>query len=156
MKYHPSEQMLNELSGGMAKLYAELFSNESFDLIIPIPATTSSLRSRLFHVTEFLAKKIKQKNGLKTKIESRALRFKNSKRTPQASLTRRQRLINAKNCFEANKELVEGKNILLIEDVITTGATVNSALQELFKKNAKSVSIYCLAKSKERRLISFS
>ena len=151
MKYNPSESILKHFANCFNQGFIECFNSSeinNFDLIVPVPTSHESLKSRCFHVTDYLARKIIRSNVLRAKISSRALKLKNKNRKPQASLTKKQRIINARNCFVVQKDIVADKNILLIEDVITTGATINSAINELLKNGAKSVSVYCLARTK--------
>ena len=57
-----------------------------------------------------------------------------------------ERMKNIKNSFGVNsKERIQGRNIILIDDVWTTGATINEARQELLKAGAKNVIAYTIA-----------
>lgn len=62
---------------------------------------------------------------------------------PQTKLGLHQRADNVSGVFKANRKLVEGLNILLIDDVITSGATANACAQAL--KSAGANNIYVLA-----------
>lgn len=57
----------------------------------------------------------------------------------QKSLTRRERENNLKGCFAARKSEVEGRTFLVVDDVMTTGATADEAAATLKKKGAKAV-----------------
>ena len=68
--------------------------------------------------------------------------------TQQKKLKREQRYENARNMFEAvNKEDIIGKNILLVDDVATTGSTLESAAAELLKAGAAHVCAAVFAKT---------
>jgi predicted amidophosphoribosyltransferase len=56
-----------------------------------------------------------------------------------------EREINVRGVFEPERHLIEGRDLLLIDDVRTTGATLNAAADVLLSAGAKSVSAYCLA-----------
>ena len=57
----------------------------------------------------------------------------------QKTLTSQERRANVKGCFSAEKSIVEGKKVLLIDDVMTTGATIEEACRQLRKKGASAV-----------------
>ena len=59
-----------------------------------------------------------------------------------------ERLENLKGAFAAtDKRLIEGKNLILLDDVITTGATLNEAKRILKECNVRKIKILTLAKS---------
>lgn len=69
--------------------------------------------------------------------------------TQQKELTYEQRFENARNMFEiVNKEYIEGKNILLVDDLSTTGATLGAAAEQLRKAGAAHVSAAVFAKTR--------
>jgi len=59
--------------------------------------------------------------------------------------TRAQRLVNVKNAFQANEQLVKGKNIIVIDDVTTTGATIREAVRALRASGARHVMAFTVA-----------
>jgi len=65
---------------------------------------------------------------------------------PQTDVTGKERLKNVKNAFKVSS-IVEGLNLLLVDDVITTGATVRECAKALIKAGAKSVTVVALARS---------
>jgi predicted amidophosphoribosyltransferase len=68
----------------------------------------------------------------------------------QGHLTRIQRRANVRGAFSINaryKKLIEGKKILLIDDVITTGATIESCCQRLNNAGASEVRVLTLARA---------
>lgn len=67
---------------------------------------------------------------------------------PQFNLDRAKRLINEKGAYAAGR--VNGMSILLIDDIYTTGSTVNEASSALKVKGAKSVSVLTLARAVEK------
>lgn len=111
-------------------------------LLIPIPMTKKRLRERGFHHTEFLCKSIKK--FLPENFEIRTDILEKIKNTPnQSSLENRMdRLENLKNCFKANS-LVKDQSVILVDDVITTGATMNEAKRVLLEAGVKEV--FCVA-----------
>ena len=67
---------------------------------------------------------------------------------PQTALGRDQRADNIKDAFDLTRpEVIHGRNILLIDDVYTTGATVNECGRLLLKNGARKVDILTLARA---------
>lgn len=144
LKYY-HKPYLEILFPDIIKDYAKWIKDYQFDYIIPIPLHPKRLRERGYNQAELLAKylskayKIKfYKNNLKRKKET----------LPQVGLNEKERLRNVKNSFIVkHKERVKDKNILLIDDVYTTGATVNECSKELKESGAKKVVVLTLARS---------
>lgn len=128
-------------------LYSRLQKDlEDIDLIIAVPLHKKRLQKRKFNQAIFLAKEI-SKYSKKELSYDFLLRVKHTK--TQVELRQKQREINLKNAFEINKkylDLVKGKNILLIDDVMTTGTTLESCAKILKKAGAKNVTCLTIAK----------
>lgn len=106
-------------------------------VIIPIPLHKSRERQRGFNQSKLLAKYISNYFNLPL-IES-IERIKKTK--PQAQIKNKEkRLKNISNCFKIkNPEYVKGKNVILVDDVFTTGDTINEAIKILKENNAKNI-----------------
>jgi ComF family protein len=114
------------------------------DMIVPIPLHVRRLRSRGFNQAQLLAHQLGAALGIG--VNDLVLwRERNTK--PQVDLSPIDRKKNVQKAFEAKPGSVKGINILLIDDVFTTGATMNSAADALLEAGAKSVSAYCLARA---------
>jgi len=115
---------------------------KEYDLLLPLPLSQERERERGFNQSllllwGFLEKPFfSMKNPLK--------RVRNTK--PQSELSYKERLSNVKGAFEA-EEMVKGKRILLLDDVMTTGATLHEATFALKKKGAKEVHLLLLARA---------
>lgn len=136
----------------LGKLLSELMLNfiqeyrlplTQCDYIIPIPLSLTRLREREFNQAQIIAADISR--ALKIPLLSNALiRGRHSR--PQAELSREERLNNLKGAFAIkDKEELNGKDILLIDDVLTTGATASEAAGVLKKAGANSVSVFTAA-----------
>jgi len=68
--------------------------------------------------------------------------------TSQVGLSARERQANIRDAFFAKEQLVQGQNILLLDDITTTGATINECAKALKLAGAASVSCFTLAKAK--------
>jgi len=115
-------------------------------IVIPIPLSKKRLRSRGFNQSEILAKIIADK--LQLPIDTYSLcREKDTK--PQSEiLNLKDRISNLENAFKIIKsENIKDKNILLIDDVSTTGSTLFSAASLLKKSGAKKIIALTVAKA---------
>jgi ComF family protein len=104
-------------------------------LVCPLPTAPSRIRERGFDHTIMLAKYIAKSKGLEYKS---LLGRKTNVR--QLGSTRSKRLEQMEQEFYAkDPEMIIGRNILLVDDVVTTGASISGAASELKKAGAKSV-----------------
>lgn len=117
--------------------------NISCDLITYIPSDKKSLKKRGFNQSEFLAKKIG--NSLNIPVKNTLIKTKSTKE--QKSLDRENRWKNLKDGFKVvNKNKIIDKKVILIDDIITTGATVYFASKELYNANIKELNVLTVAK----------
>ncbi|MDP6822816.1 MAG: ComF family protein [Dehalococcoidia bacterium] len=113
------------------------------DAIVPVPLHRSRLRSRGYNQAELLARPVAERIGvpLGTGLLRRVVDS-----PPQAAATdETERARRVRNVFEADAD-VEGLHVLLIDDVATTGSTINSAAQALLDAGAWGVSALVLAR----------
>lgn len=125
--------------------YLELFAekiNEDFDYIVPVPPDRG--RKREFSPILEISKILSRRLGIP--LSARNL-IKIKQTLPQAGLTRAQRITNLEGAFKLkHPEKIKGKKLLLIDDVYTTGTTINTCAQLLTKQNA-GVTALTLARS---------
>lgn len=115
-----------------------------YDIITSVPMYKSKKISRGYNQTELFAKQIADKLGI-TYDENAIIKVLNNKR--QSSLKVIERKNNVKNAFEVlNKENIQNKNVILIDDIYTTGATLEECAKILKKAGAKSVLGFIIAK----------
>ena len=113
------------------------------DYIIPIPLSLTRLREREFNQAQIIAAQISE--SLQIPLLNKALtRVRHSR--PQVELNREERLHNLKGAFAArDKKDLNGKDILLIDDVLTTGATASEAARALKEAGVNSVFVFTAA-----------
>lgn len=121
-------------------LVAELVSSK-FDYISYVPATGQSQRQRGYNQAHLLAREIA--SIVKIPLKSTLLRLHH---VDQIGLGRMQRFESVKNNFISRGDL-SGKNILLVDDVLTTGATLSECARVL--KNAGAKKVWGLAVAKK-------
>jgi ComF family protein len=144
MKYRPSVALARLGGALLCDALPHIFAHTSWDLIVPIPASHAMFRRRLFHPCTELA----QASSKRYSIAIRDALIHATKRAPQASLDHAARLRNLTHLFKVSRpHVVQGKHILLIEDVITTGATSAAAAYALRNAGATQVDILALART---------
>ncbi len=103
-------------------------------IIIPVPLHMRSFWDRGFNQSEYIAKHVFGKSVCANLV------VKKKATSRQATLDRKKRLQNIKNAFEIiNPELVMGRSVIIVDDIITTGATVSELAQILLEAGAKDI-----------------
>lgn len=142
LKYHDRQEARDLFGRWLVSAGAELI--EDADVIIPVPLSTRRLLWRRFNQSALLANEVARHSGLPCE----PLWLKRVKTTvPQVGLSSRQRLDNVRGAFRcapAARPRLAGCRVLLIEDVITTGATVNACARELRRGGAQRVDVLAL------------
>ena len=141
LKYH-SVQELAELAGKFMIENLKQFELSNF-LLIPVPLHKVKWRERNFNQAELLAKHISQETGLD--YANMLTKIKNTQ--SQTELNFKDRQNNIKGVFRCqNPEIIKNKNILLVDDVITTGATLQECALVLKQNGAKTVGAVVFAR----------
>ena len=138
------DKILEELS--------ELSIMENFRniILIPIPLSSKRLRERGYNQTELICQELIKINsvrhGIDMKLENNIL-IKQKETEHQARIeNRRERLRNIIGSFAVkNEELIKNQNIILIDDITTTGATLNEARKILKKAGARKIIAFTVA-----------
>ncbi len=107
----------------------------NFDFITPIPLSRQRIFQRGFNQSEIIAKEIS--SLLDIPFVLCVYRHKNT--VAQSLLKRHDRIHNISNAFIGDKEKIAGKNIIIFDDIFTTGATINSCAKELKEKGANTI-----------------
>lgn len=130
------------LSDELLAILADLRTWKNFNnpILIPLPLSKERQRERGFNQTLLLAQEIKKyvENTIELKPELLSKIKHTDTQTSQSS--KQERMNNLKGCFQANNsELIKNRNVILLDDVITTGATIHEARNTLLKAEAKRV-----------------
>lgn len=146
-KYQGVTALAKPLSMIMISTLSSFIKTASVDLILPVPLHIKSLRQRGFNQSLLLANKL----GKNLKLPVKGLVLKKVKHTlPQVGLSQAERRKNVRGSFKViSPEDVKDKNILLVDDVFTTGTTVNECSKVLIKAGARGVFIVTLARTYE-------
>lgn len=143
LKYEGMFGVAPALAGLMVERWPAWHS--SFDLVVPIPLHPERERERGYNQSALLAERLCEELVLPGDREV-LRRIRHTR--PQVGLDREQRKENVAGAFVALSEVAD-LNILLIDDVCTTGATLSAAATALLDCGARQVSAYCLAQPVE-------
>jgi len=117
---------------------------KSIDLVVPVPAHRTKKREKGYSHTELLARAVSKEVSIP--FDSKNLKKIRWTR-PQNELDKKKRLVNVKGSFLAvEKEVFRDKNILLIDDVYTTGSTANECARVLREARASRVFSFAIAR----------
>jgi ComF family protein len=114
------------------------------ELVIPIPLSRQRLQERGYNQVGLIAKPLAQM--MRWQYSEEALKRARHTRS-QVGLTAAQRRTNTLGAFQAQAPRVQGKTILLIDDVATTGATLSAASASLVSAGARRVYALTMAKA---------
>ena len=115
-----------------------------YDIIIPVPISKKRKKERGYNQSLLIARKISSKEKIKLgdKVISKV---KNN--NTQSKLNKEERAENVKNVYKITKDKeIINKNILLIDDIYTTGATLNECSRMLKQAGAKKIDVLTIAK----------
>jgi ComF family protein len=145
MKYHHEEALAWRLGRVLGQLaLARQVRDKTYDLVVPVPLHVTRLRKRGYNQSAWLAKSLAKQQGLAWD----PFVLRKVSRTPvQTGLPRDQRLKNVRNSFAVDSDQVAGKRILLVDDVYTTGATLEACARVLKKAGAKEVDTSVIART---------
>jgi len=138
---------IREIGFELGRIYGLSLKSSDFlddiDLIIPVPLHPSKKRIRGFNQSDYISDGIGDATGLCVNTESLA---RIAVSATQTKKSRYDRWTNVEGIFRVcDTESIKGKHILLIDDVITTGSTIESCANELLKVEGVKVSVAALA-----------
>lgn len=117
---------------------------QPFDLVLPIPLHAKRLRERGYNQSELLVQQLCERFGWSTHPEAL---WRDRHTRPQVGLSGEERIANVSGAFVAVPALVSGRSVLLVDDVCTTGATLDAAAQALLTAGATRVAGFCVARA---------
>jgi ComF family protein len=145
LKYGAKGFLADALGPLLAQFAKERLDGSRSVLIMPVPLHPKRLRERGFNQSLLLARHVSRRIHIDLDFLSlRRVRYT----PPQASLAKHQRLQNVQGAFELkNSDAVKGRSILLVDDVVTTGNTLNECARILRKAGAEKVFGLSLART---------
>ena len=144
-KYHKHVCLIKPLGDLLIGFLQQDIITE-IDVVVPVPLHWKKKKERGFNQSELMAKKICKKLSLPISINN-LRRVKNT--SSQTLLSRLQRQKNVNGAFKVkNPETFLKKNVLLVDDVLTTGITASECARTLKNAGAKEVYLLALARSR--------
>lgn len=120
----------------MARNYGDLIRAWGVDVIVPIPLHRKKERSRGYNQAAIIAKQLGEIMGIPVDCK---LLVRNRYTRPQKELNDKERKKNLNQAFSVTKRLGNDMSILLIDDIYTTGSTMDAAAEELKKNGVQKV-----------------
>jgi ComF family protein len=141
-KYRPVQALGMHLSSWMSE---QVRITVPLDVAMPVPLHKKRLRNRGFNQALLLAHGVSERFALPLSYDNL---MRNRYTRPQVELSGRERAENVRGAFKLLRPIeVSEKRILLVDDVFTTGATMNECAKVLKEAGAKSVSVMTLART---------
>lgn len=122
------------------RCYGDKIKNWNPDVLIPIPLHKSKYKKRGFNQAEIVAKKIGKK--LQIPVANKVL-IRQKKTMPQKELSTKERQNNVKRAFKIVDNKVKLQVVVLIDDIYTTGSTIDAATRVL--KESGVYKVYCIS-----------
>ena len=137
LKYNNNKYLAKPLGKMLADLYTK--SLMFADIIVPVPLCNKRLTERKFNQAELIANELAKNVNVEIRNDI-LFRVKNTPTQTELNYTERQN--NLKDAFKVkNKKLIKDKVVLIVDDVITTGATVTECARVLKQAGAKEVCV---------------
>jgi len=144
-KFERRRNLARPLAALLAAACLETWGREDFELAVPVPLHPRRRRERGFNQSVLLAAALQEQLMLPY---SEAPLGRTRDTLPQVGLSDAQRYRNLRSAFRCDQPgLIRGKRVLLIDDVMTTGATAASATEALLAAGARSVSVLTVARA---------
>jgi len=141
LKYESVRPVARPLGGMLAQAIAELLAGcaDAKPLLIPVPLHKSRRRSRGFNQSELIARAAAKRLPQRLEVACGAL-VRQRDTVSQVGLTREERIANVRDAFRvADAARVRGRDVVLVDDVMTTGTTLSECARVLKKAGAKRV-----------------
>jgi ComF family protein len=138
---------IREIGYELGRIYGLSLKSSGFingmDIIVPVPLHPSKKRIRGFNQSESISEGIAEVTGLPVDANSLIRREVTGTQTRRS---RYERWTNVEGIFRVtDADMIRGKHILLVDDVITTGSTIESCANELLKTEGVKVSVVAMA-----------
>lgn len=142
LKYSDRADLARPIGRWMARAGADILADA--DLLAPVPLHPLRLWRRRFNQAAMLAREVSRATGTPCDVGA-LMRVKAT--LSQVGLSRAERAENVQGAFKAaDGAAVKGRNVVLVDDVLTSGATANAASRALIRAGAKRVDVLVFAR----------
>ena len=135
-KYSNKREYADFFAKEAVQKYADWLQRVGVEVIVPVPLYRKKQRKRGYNQAECFAREMSRLTGIPTE-ENMVIRVKDT--TPQKGLGEQQRKNNLKNAFHSEKNVVQYRCVMVVDDIYTTGSTAEAVARELIKKGAHKV-----------------
>ena len=145
IKFQKKLWLIKIFSGLLERLPSSEMIN--YEMIVPVPLDSRRERERGFNQALIIAQMLSGLN-LKNTPQIKKVLAKKKRTLPQSQLKREERLNNLENVFSLRQRgAVRGKQVLLVDDIFTTGTTINECARILKEDGAERVDFFTIARS---------
>ncbi|MFB3785205.1 MAG: double zinc ribbon domain-containing protein [bacterium] len=145
LKFHYQTRLAPLLANLMLRGYEMFFPEERFDWLIPVPLHQSRLREREFNQSTLISKTLAERKNFQLR-DDLVVRVRPT--VPQASLSPARRARNLVGAFTVPCPAeIQGRRLLVVDDVMTTGATVNEVCAVLRQAGAEYLGVFTLSRA---------
>lgn len=141
-KYQNKREYVRFYAKRTAERYAEWIRRHQIEAIVPIPLHKKRKRKRGYNQAELYADELGRLMGIPV-VKNGLVRTKNTR--PQKELNDVQRKNNLKKAFKCNPDIVQFRYVLLVDDIYTTGSTIDAAAAELKRSGVRCVYFVCIS-----------
>ena len=142
IKYHNKREYIKALSKLLLSRYGSEILKLKVDVLLPIPVHKKRLRQRGYNQSTLITKEVAKELNL-SYSEDVLVRNKNTK--AQKELSPEQRLANLNATFACSEEAKKYRKVLLVDDIYTTGSTIEACTRLLKEKGVREVYYVSLA-----------
>lgn len=136
MKYHGRKDYGDMFAGWIVRYLGQWIRSKQIDVIVPVPIHAKRRKKRGYNQAELIAEKVALYMGLEYNKDS-IIRCKNT--IPQKKLSILERMKNMQKAFLVKDDRLKGKRVLIIDDIYTTGLTVDVMSLVILRSGAKKV-----------------
>ena len=117
---------------------------KTYDIILPVPISKKRYKQRGYNQTELIAREISKRAGIE--LVTNCV-YKERNNVPQSTLNKEDRIENVKNTYIIkNSKIIKDKRAIILDDIYTTGSTVNECSKLLKQNNVKEILVMTIAK----------
>jgi ComF family protein len=155
LKYRACLVLGDPLGRLLRQTFHRYWPPDEIDWVVPVPLHPRRLRQRGFNQAQILVQAWAHRDsgnpgGLRF-TSARDIMLRAKPTVPQTGLGKAERRQNIRGAFKVlDRDRVEGRRILLVDDVFTTGATADEAARELLKNGADAVDVLTVARTMPR------
>ncbi|MDY5577983.1 MAG: ComF family protein [Lachnospiraceae bacterium] len=141
-KYHNQRTYADFYGKAMAEKYGEAIKEMGIEVLIPVPISEKKRVKRGYNQAELIADVLGECLSIPVQKE-KLMRIRDT--VPQKELSYEERRNNLKSAFKIRKNIVEYKKVLVVDDIYTTGSTIDACAKALKEAGAKQVCFISLA-----------